>query len=687
VEPLVHALAPGARLHGGQYLIGRTLGAGGFGITYLARDLLLSQRVAIKEYLPRAVAGRHPDRSTVAPGTGRDRADFEFGLTRFLDEARMLARLENEPNVVGAKNYFRENDTAYLVMPYIEGRSLEALRHARGGRLPEAEAVSLVMAALDGLRAVHERGMLHRDIKPQNVYVTAEGQVKLLDFGAARYAAGAQSRSLTAVLTPPYAPIEQYSGAAADTPPPEEGDGPPRLVQGPWTDVYAVGVLLYVLLTGRHPPAPPDRLVHDALVPPARVPGGAVSAAVSAAVEAALVVLPPRPLPARAERAPADASPPERLRSVAAFQALLVPPRREEADDLRRMEEERRRLDTDRRRMETERQRLADERVAWEAERTRRAAETAGTRAGTSAGAWRRGRRGLVVAFGAALVLAAVLAFALLPGGRRVDAGAMEEPPAQAEAERQAAAAAERAPNPAGIEWVMLPGGTFSMGSTDGAPDERPPHRVTVGAFELGRTEVTVAQYRRCVDAGQCAAPGTGDSCNWGPSGREDHPVNCVSWTDAQAFARYAQGRLPTEAEWEYAARSGGRAQAYPWGPERASCERAVMADGGGNGCGRGNTTWPVCSKPAGNSAQGACDLAGNVWEWVEDDWHGSYGESGRPDDGAAWVDSPRGSYRVFRGGSWYFDAGYCRAAYRFRGEPGIRGGSLGFRLARDRTP
>ena len=121
-----------------------------------------------------------------------------------------------------------------------------------------------------------------------------------------------------------------------------------------------------------------------------------------------------------------------------------------------------------------------------------------------------------------------------------------------------------------------------------------------------------------------------GDYCNWNQSGRGDHPINCVSWNQARTFATWLGARLPTEAEWEYAARSGGENREYPWGDEEATCERAVVYEryqnpkDGNRGCGR-DSTWAVCSKSAGNTEQGLCDMAGNVWEWVEDDWHFSF--------------------------------------------------------------
>jgi len=228
------------------------------------------------------------------------------------------------------------------------------------------------------------------------------------------------------------------------------------------------------------------------------------------------------------------------------------------------------------------------------------------------------------------------------------------------------------------IEWVRIAGGTFEMGSND-FDWAQPVHSVTVPTFEMTRTEVTVEQYKACVDAGSCSAPDDGwESCNWGYSDRGSHPINCVDWDQAQDFANWVGGRLPSEAEWEYAARSGGRDWKYPWGDEAATCERAVMYDGG-DGCGR-DSTWPVCSKPSGNTTHGLCDMAGNVWEWVQDWYHDSY--DGAPTDGSAW-ETPTGSDRVNRGGSWYFGARFVRAAYRNGGLPGDRFGGVGFRLAR----
>ena len=246
-----------------------------------------------------------------------------------------------------------------------------------------------------------------------------------------------------------------------------------------------------------------------------------------------------------------------------------------------------------------------------------------------------------------------------------------------------------------GLEWVAIPGGTFMMGSDSGSSIEQPVHQVTVPSFEMNRTEVTVTQYQACVDDGVCTEPDdytVSSYCNWGQVGREDHPVNCVDWFQAVDFCTWVGGRLPSEAEWEYAARGGGQGITYPWGNDSPSCTYAVM-DEGGRGCGM-DRTWAVCSKTAGNTTQGLCDMAGNVWEWVQDWYHGSYdcdanpgatncGSGGiAPSDGSAW-ETPSGSDRVGRGGGFDDDAAGLRAAGRGSAGPSVRSGSVGFRCAR----
>lgn len=233
-------------------------------------------------------------------------------------------------------------------------------------------------------------------------------------------------------------------------------------------------------------------------------------------------------------------------------------------------------------------------------------------------------------------------------------------------------------PNQA-LEWVSISGGDFDMGTYNGNDDEKPVHEVTIPAFEMSKSPVTVEQYAQCVSKGGCTAPNTGEYCNWEKTGRERHPVNCVDWKQANQYAKFMGARLPSESEWEYAATSEGKNQKYPWGNEDATCKRAVMYGNGGNGCGN-KSTMDVCSKPAGNTAQGLCDMAGNVWEWVQDKYQ-SYTQT--PTDGKAFEGRAR-SRRVLRGGSFgdgFVD--FLRAAGRNYDRPGRRRDNVGVRLAR----
>ncbi len=229
------------------------------------------------------------------------------------------------------------------------------------------------------------------------------------------------------------------------------------------------------------------------------------------------------------------------------------------------------------------------------------------------------------------------------------------------------------------VEWVAIKGGKFAMGADNGDSDAKPLHEVAIKTFEMSKALITVEQYAECVIKGGCTEPGAGEYCNWGKTDRQRHPVNCVDWKQADRYAKFKAARLPSESEWEYAATSGGRNQKYPWGNEEPSCERAVMHGEDAYGC-DGGGTMPVCSKPDGNTAQGLCDMAGNVWQWVQDKYQDSYADA--PADGSAF--EAAGSYRVWRGGSFINGgARYLRAKYRNNVGPGYRGSLVGFRVAR----
>ena len=247
------ALRAGTLLNG-RYLIGRVLGQGGFGITYLAWDESLKARVAVKEYMPNDMAARMGTTVSVAMKSRAE--DFAYGLERFQEEARTLAKFMGQPNIAGVTDYFDENGTSYFVMDYIEGISFKTYIANQGGKVSPEEALDVLIPVLRALTAVHAEGFIHRDVTPDNIYITKDGNVKLLDFGSARYSLGDKSKSLDVVLKVGYAPKEQYTR---------------RGRQGPYTDVYSCAACLYAAITGYLPPESLERLDHDELVPPSQM--------------------------------------------------------------------------------------------------------------------------------------------------------------------------------------------------------------------------------------------------------------------------------------------------------------------------------------------------------------------------------------------------------------------------------
>lgn len=245
---------PLGTLLNGRYMLGKVLGVGGFGISYLGYDLTLDIKVAIKEYMPSSIATRNSDRYNVTL-TGRTEDDYRQGMENFLEEAKILAKLQNTPNIVSVQNYFKENNTAYFVMEYIDGMSLKDYLADQGGKIPYVQALAILEPIMEALVQVHALNLLHRDISPDNIYITSRGESRLLDFGAARFALG-DGKSVSVILKHGYAPEEQYSS---------HGN------QGPWTDVYAMGATFYRCITGMLPPDSVERIRVDALKAPSEL--------------------------------------------------------------------------------------------------------------------------------------------------------------------------------------------------------------------------------------------------------------------------------------------------------------------------------------------------------------------------------------------------------------------------------
>ena len=247
------SLRPGHLLNN-RYTIGKVIGVGGFGIVYIAWDNNLDIRAAIKEFLPKEYAARSFNHVSIAPYTGSADTDFSLGVEKFLEEAKALARFQEHPGIVTVHESFRANNTAYMVMQYLDGMTLkEYLKLQPGEKIAFNVAVKAMIPIMDALREVHNAGFVHRDISPDNIFLTSQKQVKLLDFGSARYAIGEYSKSLTSVLKHGYAPVEQYSVKGR---------------QGPWSDVYAVCATIYRCVTGFAPLDAMERVQGDTIKTP-----------------------------------------------------------------------------------------------------------------------------------------------------------------------------------------------------------------------------------------------------------------------------------------------------------------------------------------------------------------------------------------------------------------------------------
>ena len=248
----LHALQPGYMLS--EYRIDKLIGEGGFGLTYLAFDTNLDKSVAIKEYMPSDFALRQDD-TNIVPKSVVTEDMYKWGLEAFLQEAKTLAKF-NAPNIVQIYRFFKANGTAYLVMEYLEGGCLsdffpknESYQDEQTRVLmSEARVRNIIGPIMNGLQQVHDGGILHRDIKPSNIMFNKDKTPVLIDFGAARQAIEEKSRSLTAILTPGYAPLEQYSSKAN---------------LGPHTDIYALAAVAYLCLTGKKPDEATDRIIND----------------------------------------------------------------------------------------------------------------------------------------------------------------------------------------------------------------------------------------------------------------------------------------------------------------------------------------------------------------------------------------------------------------------------------------
>lgn len=234
----------------GKYSVGKVLGKGGFGITYLCYDLSAGKKVAIKEFFPNSIVCRTDNKNTVYSIDSGNTGIFSSYSQKFYEEASLVSTFSGHPNVVSVYEFFYENSTAYFVMEALEGMDLKNYIKSKGGKISENEAVYIIDTVLNALSVIHASNVLHRDISPDNIYMCNDGNIKLIDFGAARQVIGEESKSLSIILKQGFAPLEQY-----------QKNG----VQGPWTDIYALGATLYHAITGKLIDDAMSRLDNDSL--------------------------------------------------------------------------------------------------------------------------------------------------------------------------------------------------------------------------------------------------------------------------------------------------------------------------------------------------------------------------------------------------------------------------------------
>jgi serine/threonine-protein kinase len=593
----------------GRYEIRRELGRGGMATVYLAYDPHIQRQVAIK-LLPRQFMH-----------------DPKY-LSRFQQEARVIAQLEH-PAIVPIYDFGEEDDAPFLVMRYMAGGTLKDRMNDQPQPLEWAAAILHRLA--QALDHAHDLGIVHRDLKPSNILFDDQGNPYLADFGIARIAE--KTLSTTGIIgTPAYMSPEQIIGKATL-------DGR--------SDIYTLGTILYQLLAGEtpydadttgqmyahvHEPVP---AIHE--VNPGLPPG------TQQVIEKAMAKDREKRYRNAAELAAAVTSllapEPTEVNVDGDDELAGVPPdgtsdARENAAGTEYLEE-----------VGSEITPAAIQEGLDEAIPDDNKNKLAGlTR-------W-------VLLVGVLLVLA-VTAYSLWAILLSEGEGFLS-PLANHEL------GDIRIRETDGMTMVYVPEGSYMMGSEDSRSHEMPVHEVNLAAFWIDQTEVTNEQYKRCVNAGSCESSHYADDDIYN---REDYPVVGVTWNDARDYCEWAGARLPTEAEWEYAAR-GPEGNEFPWGSAKPTCELAQFAICEGR-------TVTVGSLPDGKSWAGALEMSGNVWEWVQD-WYDSTYYAKSPPSNPPGPD--KGNFKVLRGGSWPYNESSLRGANRYFLSPSIKYVVNGFR-------
>jgi eukaryotic-like serine/threonine-protein kinase len=601
----VSATLPEGTILGDEFEIVRPIGAGGMGAVYEARQRSTGALRAVK---------------TMHAHIASD-GDFR---TRFEQEARVAAKIASDHVVqVLAAGVDAKTGMPWIALELLHGTTLgDRLR--KDVSLPPADVLEIYRQVCHGLAAAHRAGIVHRDLKPENLFL-ADGRragerwcVKILDFGIAKLLAGS-AHSTASLGTPMWMAPEQATRGAGVS---------------PATDIWSMGLIVFDALTGYAY----WRSVHD-------------ETATAAALLTEILVHDLEPASTRAKEY--GVSVPAGFDAWFAKCVTRDPTARFQDVDVAYRE-----LSAVLRDAEIS---VADTAVAPIVARSQGTVDVFANTNATVPTAkprrtWLAGVAALIVVGGAALALRA----------RKHETPVVAAPSAPAPPTMSVSTSASTPPQEhddhAGM--VRISGGTFSMGSNDGPLDEQPIHDASVAGFMLDVNLVTVAQYQKCVDSGKCTPAGTRARCN-AKAGRADHPINCVTFAQARAYCSALGKRLPTEEEWELAARGRARRK-YPWGDKPPSSTLLCW-----NKTAKDDTTCPVGAFPSGATPEGVFDMAGNLWEWTAT----SYCTYANP--------ACNEERKVTRGGAFVSsDPVIVRASTRMGQEPTIAGASIGFRCA-----
>lgn len=638
-----NTLPIGTRL--GEFQITGLIGQGGFGIVYLANDFSLDRVVAIKEYMPAAFATRTGN-ITVSMMSAQHAETFQLGLRSFVNEAHMLARFDH-PSLVKVYRFWEANGTAYMAMPYHDANNLKVELRQRNAPPDEAWLKDFLRQILEALDVIHEKQCFHRDIAPDNILMLDGKRPMLLDFGAARRVISDMTHALTVILKPGYAPIEQYGDL-------------PGMSQGAWTDIYALASVIYFSITGKVPPAAVVRIISDHLQPLASTMAGRYSDKFLRAIDAALAIRPEN-----------------RPQSVAQFRELLglnevfaAAPALADPD-----------LPTIPRPKQVAAPKPAPAPVQAQKTPSPPLAPT-------------KSRRAIYALAGFALL--AGLAGAFLLSRNMADPGATlpAKPSASALAGNGVAQpATSSAASAAGMpviancpirgadgaplcpQMVDIAGGVFRIGSQPGelgaAAEEYGAHQVKLAGFRISAHEISVEQWSACVGEGACPERSEGKTL----SGKL--PMTNVSWDDTKVYMAWitrkigVQFQLPSEAQWEYAARAGATTP-FPWG-DKVGTDHAHCGQCGSHLDFR--SAAPVGSyKPN----WGLYDMAGNVHEWVEDCWYPKHDEAQVNGDARSGVECNK---KVQKGGAYDSTESDVRPAARTFDNRAAHDARVGFRV------